>query len=203
METIDSGEGGGPSRSGVGTAVRLLAAVATAALVLAGVAALARGGLGGGTPANPLDVAAASTADEERDESDEGPRERPRLHGHRGWHGFGFGKFAGGPLHGEFVVPDTDGEGYRTVLTQRGEVTAVSSDRLSVRSDDGFTQTYRLTDATVTLGGTEGVGDLAEGDDVHVSGVRTGDGVRAVHVADIGRLGELRRDRFRERGDAA
>jgi hypothetical protein len=44
-------------------------------------------------------------------------------------------------LHGEFVVPDGGG-GYTTVTTQTGTVTAVSPTSISVRSEDGFSQTY-------------------------------------------------------------
>jgi hypothetical protein len=43
-------------------------------------------------------------------------------------------------LHGEFVVPD--GGGYTTVLTQTGTVTAISPTSITVRSEDGFSQTY-------------------------------------------------------------
>jgi hypothetical protein len=44
-------------------------------------------------------------------------------------------------LHGEFVVPDGSG-GYSTVLTQTGTVTAISPTSITVRSEDGYRQTY-------------------------------------------------------------
>jgi hypothetical protein len=44
-------------------------------------------------------------------------------------------------LHGEFVVPDGSG-GYSTVLTQTGTITAVSPTSITVRSEDGYSQTY-------------------------------------------------------------
>jgi hypothetical protein len=44
-------------------------------------------------------------------------------------------------LHGEFVVPDGAG-GSTTVLTQTGAVTALSPTSITVRSDDGYNQTY-------------------------------------------------------------
>jgi hypothetical protein len=44
-------------------------------------------------------------------------------------------------LHGEFVVPDGSG-GYTTVLTQTGTITAISATSISVRSEDGYIQTY-------------------------------------------------------------
>ncbi len=51
------------------------------------------------------------------------------------------------PLHGEFVVPDANG-GYTTMLTQTGTVTAVSAASITVRSDDGYTQTYVVPPST-------------------------------------------------------
>lgn len=44
-------------------------------------------------------------------------------------------------LHGQFVVSDHGG-GYTTVLTQTGTVTAASPTSVTVRSADGFSQTY-------------------------------------------------------------
>ena len=44
-------------------------------------------------------------------------------------------------LHGESVVADGNG-GYRTELTQTGTVTAVSPTSITVRSADGYTQSY-------------------------------------------------------------
>jgi hypothetical protein len=48
------------------------------------------------------------------------------------------------PLHGEFVVADGSG-GYATELTQTGIVTAISPTSITVRSEDGFSQTYVVT----------------------------------------------------------
>jgi hypothetical protein len=44
-------------------------------------------------------------------------------------------------LHGQFVVPDGSG-GYSTMLTQTGTVTAISPTSITVRSEDGYSQTY-------------------------------------------------------------
>ena len=52
----------------------------------------------------------------------------------------------GSALHGQFVVSDDFG-GYTTVLTQTGTVTAASPTSVTVRSADGFSQTY-LTSAS-------------------------------------------------------
>lgn len=62
-----------------------------------------------------------------------------------GQHGFigGPGPAAVGPpsLHGEFVVPNGAG-GYTTELTQTGTVTAISATSITVKSEDGYSQTY-------------------------------------------------------------
>jgi hypothetical protein len=50
-------------------------------------------------------------------------------------------------LHGEFVVPDGAG-GYTTELTQTGTLTAVSPTSITVRSEDGYSQTYVITERT-------------------------------------------------------
>ncbi|WP_240760748.1 hypothetical protein [Mycolicibacterium sp. CR10] len=48
------------------------------------------------------------------------------------------------PLHGQFVVAGDSG-GYTTVLTQTGTVTESSASSVTVRSEDGFSQTYLLS----------------------------------------------------------
>ena len=50
-------------------------------------------------------------------------------------------------LHGEFVVPDGM-DGYSTVLSQSGTVTAVSTTSVTVRSDDGYSQKYVIPQPT-------------------------------------------------------
>ena len=58
-----------------------------------------------------------------------------------GVHSPGAQPVGGTSLHGEFVVRDAAG-GYTTVLTQTGTVTANSPTSITVRSDDGYSQTY-------------------------------------------------------------
>ena len=184
----------------------LVVAGAVVALVAAGGfgAALARGG---DEPVESINgfAATGSTDDEEGTDEDDGSigdrlRDWAEEHGggpmlRRGLGGKGFlggmmgGPLLGAPLHGSYVVEDPDG-GYRTLLSQRGEVTAVSSTSLTVRSDDGFTTTYRLTDDTTVLGGTDGTDDIDEGADVAVTAERDGDSPRAVHVVDLSQVQE-------------
>ncbi|EAP98017.1 hypothetical protein JNB_13673 [Janibacter sp. HTCC2649] len=73
---------------------------------------------------------------------------------------------AGGSLHGEAVIP---GEGTATtaILFQRGEVTEVTADKLTVKSTDGFTATYTIgADSRDRL--KNKVSTLAKGDVVTV-----------------------------------
>ena len=64
-----------------------------------------------------------------------------------GWGGPGGpGGFAR-TLHGESVVSDCKG-GFSTELTQTGDVTAASDTSITVRSQDGYSNTYVLTTDT-------------------------------------------------------
>jgi hypothetical protein len=74
---------------------------------------------------------------------------------------------AGGPgpaavgstsLHGEFVVPNGSG-GYTTELTQTGTVTASSPASITVRSEDGFSQTYVIPSTAGNAGAPFAVDD--------------------------------------------
>ncbi|WP_309113425.1 hypothetical protein [Saccharothrix sp.] len=51
---------------------------------------------------------------------------------------------------------------------QNGEVTAVSGDSVTVKSSDGFSQTYKIDDNTEVNGAKGGAGSLATGDKVMV-----------------------------------
>ena len=94
----------------------------------------------------------------------------------------------GGALHGSFVVPDGSG-GYRTVVMQRGAATEVSDTSITVRSDDGFEQTYAITADTAVGADRQGVNGIAKGADVAVMGEKKGSGVTALHVADLAQFG--------------
>jgi hypothetical protein len=99
--------------------------------------------------------------------------------------GFGpRGEFGlGGALHGEFVVPK-DGGGYQTVATQRGEVTAVSKDSITVKSADGYSRTYTLTEDTLVNAARDGIDDVKTGNTVTVIAVVTDGKATASSVND-------------------
>ena len=105
---------------------------------------------------------------------------------HGGFRGFGpAGK--GGPggrgaVHGQFTVPN--GSGFRTIDQQAGEVTAVSHDSISVKSPDGFTNTYSVTDNTLVNAGRDGIGSVKTGDKVNVDAIEHDGTVEAVNIND-------------------
>ena len=76
----------------------------------------------------------------------------------------------GGALHGEFVV-EKEGGGYQTVATQTGEVTAVSKDSITVKSEDGYSRTYTLTEDTLVNAARDGIDDVKVGNTVQVTAV--------------------------------
>jgi hypothetical protein len=88
----------------------------------------------------------------------------------------------GGTLHGEVTHPSAAG-GTETLLVQTGEVTASSDTALTVKSTDGFTETYAVA-ATTTVRGPAKAAGLAVGTQVTV--VATKDGKTALLVASKG-----------------
>ncbi|MDI3212066.1 hypothetical protein [Arthrobacter sp. AL12] len=106
------------------------------------------------------------------------------------------------PLHGENVVKKSDG-GFETRLTQQGAIEAVSSVSITVRSEDGFSQTYVLNagteitklpppaaDGTVPRGNADkrlkptdaAAADLKTGEQVRIKGVKDESGITAGHI---------------------
>ncbi|MGS2617319.1 hypothetical protein ACVCAH_22745 [Micromonospora sp. LZ34] len=79
-------------------------------------------------------------------------------------------------LHGEAVVQTKDGT--KTVAVQRGEVTAIDGDSMTVKSTDGFTMTWtfgdklRVVERRTTIRST----DIKVGTIVGVAGAKEGDG---------------------------
>ena len=80
-------------------------------------------------------------------------------------------------LHGEFVVPDGAG-GYTTELTQTGTITATSPTSITVRSEDGYSQTYVIPSTAGNAGAP-----FAMNDPVVVRATRNG---QTATVTNIG-----------------
>lgn len=112
-------------------------------------------------------------------------QQKPGEPGGPGKGGFGprdeFG--LGGALHGEFVVPK-DGGGYQTVATQRGEVTAVTKESITLKSADGYSRTYTLTEDTLVNAARDGIDDVKTGNTVTVTAVVTDGKATASSVND-------------------
>lgn len=70
------------------------------------------------------------------------------------------------------VTRHTRKHGTVTVIVQRGEVTAVSATSVTLKSKDGWTHSYVLTDKTRV----RGEGDVAVGDRAQVIAVKGKDG---------------------------
>ncbi len=81
-------------------------------------------------------------------------------------------------LHGEFVVRDGAGS-YTTVVTQTGAITAISPTAVTVRSEDGFSQTYGIP----TTAGNAGAPPFAVDDQVVIRATRNG---QTATVTNIG-----------------
>lgn len=106
-------------------------------------------------------------------------------------------------LHSESVVKKADGT-FETQLSQRGTVESVSDTSITVKSDDGYTQTYtvdaetRITrippaapdgpargDDGKRLKPSDGtIADIAAGEAVRIAGVRNGGQARAERIAE-------------------
>lgn len=78
-------------------------------------------------------------------------------------------------LHGEAVVQTKDGT--KTIAVQRGEVTTIDGDSMTVKSTDGFTMTWtfgdklRVVERRTTIRST----DIEIGTTVGVAGAKDGD----------------------------
>jgi hypothetical protein len=113
-------------------------------------------------------------------------------------------------LHGESVVKKADGT-LQAVLEQRGTVEAVSDTSITVKSEDGYSQTYAVNaDTKVTKApaaaddsspapdstpetddggkrvkpGEGTIADIATGDAVRIAGVKNGDQATAERIAE-------------------
>ncbi|WBB65889.1 hypothetical protein [Micromonospora sp. WMMD812] len=79
-------------------------------------------------------------------------------------------------LHGEAVVQTKDG-GTKTVAVQRGEVTAIDGDSMTVKSTDGFNMTWRFGDDLRVVERRTSVqpSDVKVGTTLGVAGAKDGD----------------------------
>jgi hypothetical protein len=154
--------------------------VATALVIATGVS-VAAASAGSPAPVSPSPVPTASAEPVPTASAEPAPSERvgPPI---KIW---GHGRMFGG-IHGEFVVPK-EGGGFQTVATQTGEVTAVDGDSITVKSEDDFSKTYTVNDATRVSAGREGITAVKTGDTVMVTATVEGETATATMVIDMTR----------------
>ena len=104
---------------------------------------------------------------------------------HRFGGGFGFG-FGGlfGALHGQLVVAKPGG-GYQTVDVQTGQVTAVSTTSITLKSADGFTKSYTVTSSTLVDAQRDGIGSVKVGNQATMQATVSGSSATATSITDL------------------
>ena len=98
-----------------------------------------------------------------------------------GTHGLGPGGIW--PLHGQAVVAKPGG-GYLTLAFQRGGITKLTASSMTVKSNDGFTQSFAITGSTVVSAGRDGIASVRTGDQAVVIATVSGGTATAVKIID-------------------
>ncbi|WP_427917961.1 hypothetical protein [Streptomyces sp. cg40] len=151
----------------------VIAAVTVGVLALGGSVAYAATSGGSGSDAIP---AAAGSSAPSGSPSPGGPGFR---HGGGMWFGFGVG---GKAVHGEATVKDDSTGKWVVRIWQRGTVTKVDGDQVTVKSDDGTSWTWTVgSDATA-----QNSAALKKGDTASLIGTRSDSGTRTADRAFTG-----------------
>ena len=87
------------------------------------------------------------------------------------------------PLHGQAVLAKPGG-GYVTLAFQRGAITKLSASSVTVKSNDGFTQSFAITGSTVVSAGRDGIASVKAGDQAVVIATVSGGTATAVKIID-------------------
>jgi hypothetical protein len=96
---------------------------------------------------------------------------------------FGSGGGLFGVLHGQFVVAKPGG-GDETVDVQNGQVTAVSSTSITLKSSDGFTMSYVVASSTLVDAQRDGIGSVKVGNQASVLATVSGSTATATSIMD-------------------
>ena len=145
----------------------VIAAATVGVLALGGTVAYAA--TSGGSDTNAVPAAAGS------------PSGTPSPGGPGFRHGGGFG-LGGAAVHGEATVKDNTTGKWVVRIWQRGTVTKVDGDQVTVKSDDGTSWTWTLgSDATA-----KDAGALKKGDTASLTGTRSDSGTRTADRAFTG-----------------
>ncbi len=157
----------------------IIAAVAVAALLGGAGAALAA--------TNSPSPAASSSAVVTNPSSSPGPPgaaapTAPRFHRFGREPAFGVNLF--GALHGQFVVRKSGG-GYQTIDVQNGQVTAVSTTSITLKSADGFTKSYIVASSTLVDAQRDGIDSVKVGNETSVQATVSGSTATAISIEDL------------------
>jgi hypothetical protein len=158
----------------------ILAGVAVAALLGGAGAALAATN-SSGTPATQSALVTTPVPSPSPGQPGQPGMAGPRFRHFGGKFGLGIG--VSGVLHGQFVVAKPGG-GDQTVDVQNGQVTAVSSTSITVKSSDGFTQTYVVASSTVVDAQRDGIGSVKVGNQASVLATVSGSTATAASIMD-------------------
>jgi hypothetical protein len=161
---------------------RIIAAAAVVAGLAVGATGVALAADNGPTATTSPSPSASPTHGLPGDRPPPRPGKGMRPGGPRVGHGLGM-LGAGGPVHGEFVVPNGSG-GFRTIVVQRGEVTAVSKTEITVVSEDKFSTTYAVTADTLVKAARDGITTIKKGAKVSITATKAGSKITAVHIGD-------------------
>ncbi len=91
------------------------------------------------------------------------------------------------PLHGQIVLAKPGG-GFQTVDFQSGTVTKVAAGSITVKSTDGFTQSYAITGSTIVSADRNGIGSVKAGNDAVVIAAVSGHTATAAKIIDLTQL---------------
>jgi hypothetical protein len=152
----------------------------TAFLGLAGAGVAVAVGGGGGAPAASLSSSSPP--------SSTSPTIPGRPHRRAGSAARGLG---GNVLHGDYTV--ANGSSYKTVTVQVGQVTAVSSGSITVKSADGYTHSYTIQPSTVVDSQSGGIAAIASKDTVRVEALVQGRSQTATNIVDTTKVGSSRK----------
>ena len=98
---------------------------------------------------------------------------------------FGFGGLGSdGAIHASYTVKGPNGD-YETIDTQYGMAEAVSSGSITVKSADGFSQTYAVGSSTLVDADYNGILSVKVGDTISIQGLVNGTTVTAERVLDV------------------
>lgn len=118
------------------------------------------------------------------------PAVRPHLKGGGALGLGGFGGLGGNVVHGEYTVKT--GSTYQTLEVQVGQVQSVSSSSITVKSADGFSQSYVVQASTVVDSQSGGISAVANKDTVRIQALVKGSTHTATDIVDTTKIGASR-----------